>query len=150
MSDNHIDTIVIPTLQRKCQELFNERTVLEINLQVEAAKRQACDEALVKARAELESLVSSNSKGDNFMQRALDSANVRIKELDERNQQLSKDLMMLKSELANAKRQVEDLKVQLTVAKSSIHVGSEEPKAKARPRKIPVAVAAEQESKDDF
>ena len=118
---------------------------------MEAAKRQECADALAKAKAELDSLSTSSADGNDAMSRALTAANERIRDLDQRNQQLSKDLVSLRTELINAKNEITSLKAQLELAKAQVE---EKPVAQKSTRtarnKMQVVAAASTESQDDF
>ena len=55
---NYNETIVVPHLQRKYQELTNQVLILEVNLQVEQAKNKALNEKI----QQLETVKESSSK----------------------------------------------------------------------------------------
>ena len=59
---NYNETVVIPVLQKKYQELMNSNLVLEVNLMVEQTKNRDIQQKLENALSKLESLSKKNGK----------------------------------------------------------------------------------------
>jgi hypothetical protein len=63
---NYNETIVLPYLQRKFQELTNQVLILEVNLQIEQAKNKALNEKIQQLETVKES-PSKKKKTENIM-----------------------------------------------------------------------------------
>jgi hypothetical protein len=59
---NYNETVVIPVLQKKYQDLMNSNLVLEINLLVEQTKNRDLQQKLDNAMTKIETLGKKNSK----------------------------------------------------------------------------------------
>ena len=81
-NQNYNEQVVIPVLQRKCQELFHANMVLETNLHVEISKSRQLAEELARSKAMVDSLANADSNDIRILQEALAQANARISQLD--------------------------------------------------------------------
>jgi len=63
---NYNETLVVPYLQRKYQELTNQVLILEVNLQIEQAKNKALNEKIKQLEATKDS-PSKKKKTENVM-----------------------------------------------------------------------------------
>jgi hypothetical protein len=59
---NYNETVVIPVLQKKYQDLMNSNLVLEINLLVEQTKNRDLQQKLDNAMTKIETLGKKNGK----------------------------------------------------------------------------------------
>jgi len=117
---NYLETVAVPVLQRKCQELFNSNMILETNLHVELTKNRHLTEEMAKVKAALENASSRQTQDDSTARNAIKKANVRIADLD--------------GQLCQARQRIQDLESAL------------KPKSAPRLKQV-VAVDS---AKDDF
>jgi len=59
---NYNETVVIPVLQKKYQDLMNSNLVLEVNLMVEQTKTRDLQTKIDALQAKVDSLSKKNSK----------------------------------------------------------------------------------------
>ena len=59
---NYSDTVIIPVLQKKYQDMMNSNLVLEVNLLVEQAKNRDLQQKLDNAMTKIENLGKKNGK----------------------------------------------------------------------------------------
>jgi chromosome segregation ATPase len=100
-SQNYFESVVVPVLQKKCQDLFNINMVLEANLQIELAKSRECSEEILK----LKSLVA----GSEVLKAQLASTNVQLTNVTNELTTSRNELAAARSELGQAKVNAEDM-----------------------------------------
>ena len=59
---NYSDTVIIPVLQKKYQDMMNSNLVLEVNLLVEQAKNRDLQQKLDNAMTKIENFGKKNGK----------------------------------------------------------------------------------------
>ena len=59
---NYSETVIIPVLQKKYQDMMNSNLVLEVNLLVEQAKNRDLQQKLDNAMTKIENLGKKNGK----------------------------------------------------------------------------------------
>lgn len=100
-SQNYFESVVVPVLQKKCQDLFNINMVLEANLQIELAKSRESSEEILK----LKSLVA----GSEAIKAQLASTNVQLSNVTNELTTSRNELAAARSELGQAKVNAEDM-----------------------------------------
>jgi len=142
---NYFETVAVPVLQRKCQELFNSNMVLETNLHMEVTKARRTIEELAKekslkisASAEVDALRSELQVAKENLTRlqnvqteyqsktcqleadlneARNQASSAQNQLTSSSEETQKNLTFLQSELKTSRLQVEALQSELQASK---------------------------------
>lgn len=127
---NYFETVAVPTLQRKCQELYNSNLALEISLHMEIA--QAKD--LIEEVSKLKSAQSASSSDVISLNEQLTVATKRYEtaENDYRNLQISFNdkgnalssaqhrIIALENEIAASRSALQSLQEELQSAKNQL------------------------------
>lgn len=102
METNYTDSIVVPTLLKKTQELLNSNVILDINLQIEQAKVKDLNEKILKGSStETQKILDlENQRKD--IEASLSS---RIRDLEQQLTSANSKIVDLKREKQNAEVQ---------------------------------------------
>ena len=102
METNYTDSIVVPTLLKKTQELLNSNVILDINLQIEQAKVKDLNDKIAKGSStETQKILDlENQKKD--IEASLSS---RIRDLEQQLTSANSKIVDLKIEKQNAEVQ---------------------------------------------
>ena len=102
METNYTDSIVVPTLLKKTQELLNSNVILDINLQIEQAKVKDLNDKIAKGSStETQKILDlENQKKD-----AEASLGSRIRDLEQQLTSANSKIVDLKREKQNAEVQ---------------------------------------------
>lgn len=101
---NYFETVAVPVLQQKCQELFSRSLVLETNLHIEANKAQKLQEELLKAQQAIKQQQADVEAARNGAAKSHD----RVRELETMYEQLYADNQALKAQLNPAVKESND------------------------------------------
>jgi len=127
---NYFETVAVPILQRKCQELFNAHMALETSLHMEVAQTRNLMEELSKVKAAQSSSVTDVLDLREQLEEAITRANKA--ENDYRNTQITLNdtgnalsaaqnkITLLESELVASRRALEIIQSELQTTKNEL------------------------------
>lgn len=102
METNYTDSIVVPTLLKKTQELLNSNVILDINLQIEQAKVKDLNDKIAKGSStETQKILDLENQRKDIEA----SLNSRIRDLEQQLTSANSKIVDLKREKQNAEVQ---------------------------------------------
>lgn len=102
METNYTDSIVVPTLLKKTQELLNSNVILDINLQIEQAKVKDLNDKIAKGSStETQKILDLENQRKDIEA----SLNSRIRDLEQHLTSANSKIVDLKREKQNAEVQ---------------------------------------------
>lgn len=115
-SQNYFESVVVPVLQKKCQDLFNINMVLEANLQIELAKSRESSEEILK----LKSLVV----GSEAIKAQLASTNVQLNNVTNELTASRNELTASRNELTASRNELNQAKANAADMANNISQGN--------------------------
>lgn len=128
---NYYETVAVPVLQRKCQELFNTNMVLETSLHMEVTKARSILEDLAKSKAnqtasgaELESLrteLEGAKQNANNLNNAYATAEARANDLQRGLDALHQRAIHAESQVQNLSSNAQSTDKTIAFLQSELH-----------------------------